>query len=47
MRMAYDERERRMVLLACCFAGFITPLLSTMMNLSLVNIGQEFGAGSH
>ena len=45
--MAYDERERRMVLLACCFAGFITPLLSTMMNLSLVNIGQEFGAGSH
>ena len=47
MRMAYDERERSMVLLACCFAGFITPLLSTMMNLSLVNIGQEFGAGSH
>ena len=47
MRMAFDERARRMVLLACCFAGFITPLLSTMMNLSLVNIGQEFGAGSH
>ena len=47
MRMAYDEKERKMVLLACCFAGFITPLLSTMMNLSLVNIGQEFGAGSH
>lgn len=35
------------VLLACCFAGFIAPLLSTMMNLSLVNIGAEFGAGSH
>ena len=39
--------DRKLVLLACCLAGFITPLLSTMMNLSLVNIGEEFGAGSH
>lgn len=39
--------ERRHVLLACCLAGFITPLLSTMMNLSLVNIGEEFTVGSH
>ena len=45
--MAYSETDRRNVLLACCFAGFIAPLLSTMMNLSLVNIGAEFGAGSH
>ena len=47
MAMAYTQAERKLVLLACCFAGFITPLLSTMMNLSLVNIGQEFSAGSH
>ena len=43
--MAYSETDRRNVLLACCFAGFIAPLLSTMMNLSLVNIGAEFGVG--
>ena len=42
------QRDRpQKCLLACCFAGFIAPLLSTMMNLSLVNIGAEFGAGSH
>ena len=45
--MAYSETERKLVLLACCLSGFITPLLSTMMNLSLVNIGEEFGVGSH
>ena len=45
--MAYSETDRRNVLLACCFARFIAPLLSTMMNLSLVNIGAEFGVGSH
>ena len=45
--MAYSETDRRNVLLACCFAGFIAPLLSTMMNLSLVNIGAEFGVGPH
>lgn len=44
---AYTEKDRRLVLLACCLAGFITPLLSTMMNLSLINIGNEFDVGSH
>lgn len=43
----YTPGERKRVLLACCLAGFITPLLSTMMNLSLLNIGAEFGVGSH
>lgn len=46
-RTGYTESERRTVLLACCLAGFIAPLMSTMMNLSLVNIGQDFGVGSH
>lgn len=43
----YTVTERRLVLLAACLAGFITPLLSTMMNLSLVAIGDEFSVGSH
>lgn len=45
--MEVGERERRIVLLACCVSGFIAPLLSTMMNLSLVNIGADFNVGSH
>ena len=45
--MSYTDRERRIVLLACCVGRFVTPLLSTMMNLSLLNIGEEFGVGSH
>ena len=43
----YTDAERRTVLLACCITGFVTPLLSTMMNLSLLSIGDEFGVGSH
>ena len=41
------EKERRTLLVACCTAAFITPLLSTMANLSLVSIGDEFEQGSH
>lgn len=43
----YTVGERRLVLLAACVSGFITPLLSTMMNLSLVSIDGEFSVGSH
>ncbi len=45
--MGYSESEIKAVQLACYISAFITPLLSTMMNLSLVNIGEEFGTGSH
>jgi len=45
--MAYDNGVVKAIILACCLSSFITPLLSTMMNLSLVNIGAEFGVGSH
>ena len=45
--MGYSKKETRAVVLACCISGFITPLLSTMMNLSLVNIGIDFNVGSH
>ena len=45
--MEYSASEMRAVLLSCCISGFIAPLLSTMMNLSLVNIGEEFDVGSH
>ncbi len=43
----YSTKEMRTVLLACCTSCFVAPLLSTMMNLSLVNIGEEFDVGSH
>ena len=45
--MEYSEKEINAVKYACYISGFIPPLLSTMMNLSLVNIGQDFGTGSH
>lgn len=45
--MEYSENEARAVILACYISGFIAPLLSTMMNLSLVNIGEEFDTGPH
>ena len=43
----YTSTEKKLVLLACCLSGFINPLLSTMMNLSLVSISDDFGVGSH
>lgn len=43
----YTEAERRIVLIACCISGMVTPLLSTMMNLSLPAIEADFGVGSH
>ena len=45
--MEYSEKEVKAVMWACYVSAFITPLLSTMMNLSLVNIGEEFDVGSH
>ena len=47
MSSKYPEDQSRALLLACCIAAFTMPLLSTMMNLSLVNIGNEFNVGSH
>lgn len=44
---SYTESERRRLRIACCAAAFITPLLSTMMNLSLDALGKEFSVGSH
>jgi MFS family permease len=45
--MEYSEKEAKAVVWACYISGFIAPLLSTMMNLSLVNIGEDFNIGSH
>jgi len=45
--MSYQDSTVKAIILSCCISCFITPLLSTMMNLSLVNIGAEFGVGSH
>lgn len=43
----FTESDRRTLLAACCLAAFITPLMSTMMNLSLTGLGEYFGEGSH
>lgn len=44
---AYTDSDRKH-LLACTVSGaFITPLMSTMMNLALMFIGDEFSVGSH
>ncbi len=45
--MGYTAAEMRRVLVASCIASFLAPLASTMMNLSLVAIGEEFSVGSH
>ncbi|AGI47649.1 Arabinose efflux permease [Thermoplasmatales archaeon BRNA1] len=39
--------ELRMLLAATTIATFVTPLMSTMLNLSLLDIGEEFDVGSH
>jgi len=44
---SYTDAERKRLMVACCAAAFITPLLSTMMNLSLDALGKEFSVGSH
>lgn len=43
----YTGSERRRVLLAACIGGFAVPFLTTMLNLSLVDIGRTFSVGSH
>jgi len=45
-RAGYTQKEMSIVLIACCAGIFITPLMSTMMNLALVAIGDEFDVGS-
>jgi len=42
----YSDCDRTNVLIAACFGSIITPLMSTMMNLALVHIGQDFAVGS-
>ncbi|MDR3282824.1 MAG: MFS transporter [Candidatus Methanoplasma sp.] len=44
---SYSPKDMRLVLIACCAGIFLTPLMSTMMNLALVHIGADFDVGSH
>ncbi len=39
--------DLKALLIATCVASITTPLMSTMMNLSLIDIGLDFGVGSH
>lgn len=41
------ESDNRRLLAATMSGALITPLLSTMMNLAMVSIGDEFSVGSH
>lgn len=43
----YAPSERRRVLLSASIAGFAVPFLTTMLNLSLADIGDTFSVGSH
>jgi len=38
--------EKKNLLIACCIGALIMPLMSTMMNLALVDIGEWFDVGS-
>ena len=39
--------DKKALLIATCVASITTPLMSTMMNLSLLDIGADFNVGSH
>ncbi|MCL2143712.1 MAG: MFS transporter [Methanomassiliicoccaceae archaeon] len=43
----FSSKEKRIVLIACCLAGFISPLLTTMINLAVPTIGLEFNISAH
>ena len=43
---AYTDSERTHLLICTVSGAFITPLMSTMLNLALVFIGSEFAVGS-
>lgn len=42
----YTKSERRRILLAASIGGFSLPFLTTMLNLSLLDIGSTFSVGS-
>ena len=43
----FSLKDKRIVLLACCIAGFISPLLTSMVNLAIPSIAFEFGISAH
>ncbi|MCL2712318.1 MAG: MFS transporter [Methanomassiliicoccaceae archaeon] len=49
MHSEYDfsAREKYVVLLACCIAAFLAPLITTMINLAVPTIAEEFGVSAH
>ena len=46
-RTEISLKERRIVLIACCIGAFITPLITTMINLAMPTIGHVFGISEH
>ncbi len=47
MAESLTRRDKYALLIATCAAAITTPLMSTMLNLSLLEIGSEFNVGSH
>ena len=47
MEGAYSDSDRRKLMICTLAGAIITPLMSTMLNLALVDIGDDFGRGSH
>ncbi|MCL1983955.1 MAG: MFS transporter [Methanomassiliicoccaceae archaeon] len=43
----FTSKEKRIVLIACCIAGFISPLLTTMINVAVPNIIGDFDLSEH
>ena len=49
MNMEHDfsVKEKHIVLTACCIGAFLAPLITTMINLAVPNISDEFGISAH
>ncbi|MGI6008967.1 MAG: MFS transporter [Methanomethylophilus sp.] len=47
MSEEYTDRDRTKVMVCTFLGSFVTPLMSTMLNLALVAIGEDFEVGSH
>ncbi|MCL2608145.1 MAG: MFS transporter [Methanomassiliicoccaceae archaeon] len=43
----FSLRDKRIVLIACCIAGFVSPLITTMINPAIPAISDEFGISAH
>lgn len=43
----YTSKDVKALLISTCAASLVVPLMSTMLNLALISIGDDFNVGSH